>query len=53
MNVDDLEDIDMGDSVYARTVGDDIHYIETSNEWTQWRDELVIDMFNKWQLRNE
>ncbi|TYK14144.1 retrotransposon protein [Cucumis melo var. makuwa] len=50
MNVDDLEDIDMGDSVYARTVGDDIHYIETSNEWTQWRDELVIDMFNKWQL---
>ncbi|KAA0034921.1 putative nuclease HARBI1 [Cucumis melo var. makuwa] len=34
-NVDDLDDIDKGDSTYTMTTAsDDIHYIEMSNEWT-------------------
>ena len=31
MNVDDLKDIDEGDSAYATIAGDDIHYIKNSN----------------------
>ncbi|KAA0035617.1 putative nuclease HARBI1 [Cucumis melo var. makuwa] len=31
MNVDDLTDIDEGDSAYATIAGDDIHYIKNSN----------------------
>ena len=53
-NVDDLDDIDKGDSTYTMTTAsDDIHYIEMSNEWTSWLDELAAVMFNEWQLRNE
>ena len=33
-NVDILGDIDEGDSIYATTIGDNIHYIETLNEWS-------------------
>ena len=52
-NVDTLDDDDdKGDSNYATTVGDDINYIEASNEWTQWRDDLTQSMFNEWQSRN-
>ncbi|XP_008442271.1 uncharacterized protein LOC103486178 [Cucumis melo] len=50
-NIED--DIDEVDSTHATTVGDDIHYIETSNEWTPWRDELVEEMFSDWELRNQ
>ncbi|KAA0054020.1 putative nuclease HARBI1 [Cucumis melo var. makuwa] len=46
-NADDLEDIDEGDSTYAMITGDDIHYIETSNEWTQCWDESAATMFNE------
>ncbi|KAA0033498.1 retrotransposon protein [Cucumis melo var. makuwa] len=53
-NVDDVDGIDEGDLAYATTtVGDDIHYIETLSEWTQWCDEIVATMFNEWQLRNK
>ncbi|TYJ98115.1 retrotransposon protein [Cucumis melo var. makuwa] len=40
-NTNILEDVDEGDSTYTTTAGDDIYYIETSNEWSQWRDKLA------------
>ncbi|TYK10663.1 putative nuclease HARBI1 [Cucumis melo var. makuwa] len=50
----DIEDnIDEVDSTHATTVVDDIHYIETSNEWSQWRDDLAEEMFTEWELRNQ
>ncbi|KAA0035913.1 retrotransposon protein [Cucumis melo var. makuwa] len=50
---DDVEDEDEGDSTYATTTAsEDIQYIETTNEWSQWRDDLVESMFTEWQLRN-
>ncbi|KAA0042272.1 retrotransposon protein [Cucumis melo var. makuwa] len=49
----DIEDnIDEVDSTHATTDVDDIHYIETSSEWTQWRDDLAEEMFTDWELRN-
>ncbi|TYK14046.1 retrotransposon protein [Cucumis melo var. makuwa] len=49
----DVDDVDEGDSTYATTIAsEDIHYIETTNEWSQWRDELAESMFTDWQLRN-
>ncbi|KAA0052331.1 retrotransposon protein [Cucumis melo var. makuwa] len=51
---DDVDDVDKGDSTYATaTTSEDIQYIETTNEWSQWRDELAESMFTDWQLRNE
>ncbi|KAA0054744.1 putative nuclease HARBI1 [Cucumis melo var. makuwa] len=50
----DIEDnIDEVDSTHATTTVDDIHYIETSNEWSQWRDDLAEEMFSDWELRNQ
>ncbi|KAL0558695.1 hypothetical protein IC582_003275 [Cucumis melo] len=50
----DIEDnIDEVDSTHATTAANDIHYIETSNEWTQWRDDLAEEMFTDWELRNQ
>ncbi|KAA0066806.1 retrotransposon protein [Cucumis melo var. makuwa] len=50
---EDVDDVDEGDSTYATTTAsEDIHYIETTNEWSQWRDELVESMFTDWQLHN-
>ncbi|TYK07212.1 retrotransposon protein [Cucumis melo var. makuwa] len=50
---DNVDDMDEGDSTYTTTTAsEDIHYIETTNEWSQWRDELVESMFTDWQLRN-
>lgn len=34
-NTEMAEDYDEGDSTYATIVGDDIHHIEISNEWSQ------------------
>ncbi|KAL0552251.1 hypothetical protein IC582_011357 [Cucumis melo] len=52
-DVDDVDEGDEGDSTYTMTTtSEDIHYIETTNEWSQWRDELVESMFTGWQLRN-
>ncbi|XP_038880502.1 uncharacterized protein LOC120072165 [Benincasa hispida] len=46
------EDLDKVDS-HSATIGlDEINYIESSNEWTQWRDELVHNMFFDSELRN-
>ncbi|KAL0556366.1 hypothetical protein IC582_004879 [Cucumis melo] len=43
---DDVDNVDEGDSTYAMTVAsEDIQYIETTNEWSQWRDELAESMF--------
>ncbi|KAA0042062.1 retrotransposon protein [Cucumis melo var. makuwa] len=43
---DNVDDEDEGDSTYATTTAsEDIHYIETTNEWSQWRDELAESMF--------
>ncbi|KAL4013729.1 hypothetical protein IC575_025912 [Cucumis melo] len=50
---DDVEDEDEGDSTYATTTAsEDIQYIETTNEWSQWRDNLAASMFTDWQFRN-
>ncbi|KAL4028536.1 hypothetical protein IC575_011733 [Cucumis melo] len=50
----DIEDnIDEVDSTHATTVADDIHYIEKSNEWSQWRDDLAEEMFTDWELHNQ
>ncbi|KAA0065928.1 retrotransposon protein [Cucumis melo var. makuwa] len=50
---DDVDDEDEGDSTYATTTASkDIQYIETTNEWSEWRDDLAESMFTKWQLRN-
>ncbi|TYK08565.1 retrotransposon protein [Cucumis melo var. makuwa] len=50
----DIEDnIDEVDSTHATTAADDIHYIETSNEWSQWRDDLAEEMFTEWELHNQ
>ncbi|KAA0055062.1 retrotransposon protein [Cucumis melo var. makuwa] len=50
-NIDIKDDIDEVDSTHATSAGDDINYIEMSNEWTQWRDELAEEMFSDWELR--
>ncbi|KAA0054690.1 retrotransposon protein [Cucumis melo var. makuwa] len=47
------DNIDEVDSTHATTAADDIHYIETSNEWSQWRDDLAEEMFTEWELRNQ
>ncbi|KAA0037840.1 retrotransposon protein [Cucumis melo var. makuwa] len=39
--IDELDDEDDGDSTHATTRGDEITYIEPSNEWTEWRDTLA------------
>ncbi|TYK10672.1 retrotransposon protein [Cucumis melo var. makuwa] len=50
---EDVEDEDEGDSTYATTTAsEDIQYIETTNEWSQWHDDLAESMFTEWQLRN-
>ncbi|KAA0049910.1 retrotransposon protein [Cucumis melo var. makuwa] len=50
---EDVDDVDEGDSTYATTIAsEDIYYIETTNEWSQWRDDLAKSMFTDWQLRN-
>ncbi|KAA0036694.1 retrotransposon protein [Cucumis melo var. makuwa] len=50
---EDVDDEDDGDSTYATTTAsEDIQYIETTNEWSQWRDDLAESMFTEWQLRN-
>ncbi|XP_008456228.1 uncharacterized protein LOC103496233 [Cucumis melo] len=49
---DIVDDIDEVDSTHATSAADDIHYIETSNEWTRWRDDLAKEMFSEWELRN-
>ncbi|KAL0533212.1 hypothetical protein IC582_030428 [Cucumis melo] len=48
-NCDDIDDVDEGDSVYVTiTIAEDIQYIETTNEWSQWCDELAEVMFKEW-----
>ncbi|KAA0054316.1 retrotransposon protein [Cucumis melo var. makuwa] len=43
---DDVDDVDEGDSAYATTTtSEDIQYIEMTNEWSQWRNELTESMF--------
>ncbi|KAA0031725.1 retrotransposon protein [Cucumis melo var. makuwa] len=47
----DVNDVDEGDSTYSTTTAsEDIQYIETTNEWSQWRDKLVESMFTDWQM---
>ncbi|KAL0559059.1 hypothetical protein IC582_003648 [Cucumis melo] len=46
------DDIDEVDSTHVTSAADDIYYIETSNEWTRWRDDLAEEMFSDWELRN-
>ncbi|KAA0026130.1 retrotransposon protein [Cucumis melo var. makuwa] len=39
---DNIDNVDEGDSTYATTTAaEDIQYIEMTNEWSQWRDELA------------
>ena len=44
-----IDDLNEGDSMYATTGGDEINYIEASNEWKEWRDQLAHTKFN-WEL---
>ncbi|TYK22856.1 putative nuclease HARBI1 [Cucumis melo var. makuwa] len=46
------DDIDEVDSTHVTSTADDIHYIEVSNEWARWRDDLAEEMFSDWELRN-
>ncbi|KAA0059815.1 putative nuclease HARBI1 [Cucumis melo var. makuwa] len=48
-----MDDIDEVNSTHATSAADDIHYIETSNEWTRWRDDLAEEIFSEWELRNQ
>ncbi|KAA0038998.1 retrotransposon protein [Cucumis melo var. makuwa] len=43
-NVDIAPDVDEVDSTYTTMIGDDIQFIETSNEWSAYRDKLVEEM---------
>ncbi|KAA0045949.1 retrotransposon protein [Cucumis melo var. makuwa] len=48
INCDDIDDVDEGDSAYATTTtAKDIQYIETTNEWSRWRDKLAEAMFTE------
>ncbi|KAL0539285.1 hypothetical protein IC582_023481 [Cucumis melo] len=48
---DDVDDVDEWDSTYATTTtSEDIHYIETTNKWSQWHDELAESMFTDWHM---
>ncbi|KAA0038312.1 retrotransposon protein [Cucumis melo var. makuwa] len=50
---DNIDDVEEGDSTYATTTAsEDIHYIETTNEWSQWRGELAESMFTDRKLYN-
>ena len=40
------DDLNKGDSTYTTTRCDEINCIETSNEWSQWRDQLAHTMFS-------
>ncbi|KAL0539942.1 hypothetical protein IC582_024163 [Cucumis melo] len=51
-NFDITDDIDEVDSTHASTTSDDIHYIDTFNEWSQWSDEFAEEMFSDWELHN-
>ncbi|KAA0031677.1 putative nuclease HARBI1 [Cucumis melo var. makuwa] len=41
-NSEIIDDLDEGDSTYATTEGDEINYIEASNELSDWRDQLAV-----------
>ncbi|TYK19867.1 retrotransposon protein [Cucumis melo var. makuwa] len=42
---EDVDDVDEGDSKYATTIAsEDIQYIETTNEWSQWRDDIYVNL---------
>ncbi|KAA0046996.1 retrotransposon protein [Cucumis melo var. makuwa] len=44
-NCDDIDNVNEGDSAYVTTTAAEyIQYIETTNEWSQWRDELAEAM---------
>ena len=47
------DDIYEVDSTHVTSAADDIYYIETSNEWTRWKDDLAEEMFSDWDLRNQ
>ncbi|TYJ97711.1 retrotransposon protein [Cucumis melo var. makuwa] len=52
-NCDDIDEVNERDSAYATTTAtEDIQYIDTTTEWSNWRDELAEAMFTEWQLRN-
>ncbi|TYK11927.1 putative nuclease HARBI1 [Cucumis melo var. makuwa] len=40
----------VGDSTYATTAYDNIHYIEASNEWSQWTEDLAQEMLSELEL---
>ncbi|KAA0046501.1 retrotransposon protein [Cucumis melo var. makuwa] len=51
-NCDDIDEVNERDSAYATTTAtEDIQYIDTTTEWSNWRDELAEAMFTEWQLR--
>ncbi|KAL4028508.1 hypothetical protein IC575_011705 [Cucumis melo] len=52
-NSEIIDDLDEGDSTYATTGGDEINYIEASNEWSELRDQLAHTMFSDWELRDQ
>ncbi|XP_050945179.1 uncharacterized protein LOC127150720 [Cucumis melo] len=51
-NSEITDNLDEDDSTYTTTGGDEINYIEASNEWSEWRDQLAHTMFSDWELRD-
>jgi hypothetical protein len=36
---------------FANVQGDRIQIVETSNEWSTWRDNLAIEIYKSWRAR--
>ncbi|KAL4028641.1 hypothetical protein IC575_011842 [Cucumis melo] len=45
-NCNNIDEVNEGDSTYATTAAtEDIQYVYTKTEWSNWRDELAKAMF--------
>jgi hypothetical protein len=45
-----LREVDFSND--ANMYGDMITTVEPADAWSQWRDNLAIEMFNRWSIRN-
>lgn len=46
--------MDLGDVEFSNEFmyGEMITVVELSNAWSQWRDNLALENFNKWRSKN-
>jgi hypothetical protein len=50
MAVDPQEQLPSFDNLVAQELdGEHIMYVETSDAWTEWRDNLAKEMFDQWR----